>query len=155
MIKKVTIMVLACMLFASSAHAKFVYCSEKHSTCMPIKDTHVYGVKGLLYESYKSLPANIAKQVAAKYARAIAWLEKTHKEDKKYKLENINSPDAKLIIAAIEMILNLIAEHGNLVEDNITRWADIGQQIVAEYSEKGGKVHWKLYMKKQGKKSEQ
>ena len=151
-IKKATIALLACMFFASSAHAKLIYCSSTHKTCMPLDKIHVYGIKGLLYESLNNLPIDIRKQTIVKYARAIVWLEKAHNDEKKHKLEKTNSQDANLIKGAIEIILNLISKHDTLVQESLARWTNIGQQVVAEYAEKDGKISWKLYLKKETKK---
>lgn len=135
------------MIFSTTAHAAISYC--KNGTCQEFTEVHISGIKGLLYESTTHFTAKEKERYIAPMARAISWLERIHKDKKKYKLEKLTSDEAKIIIATVNLIIQVVSREIDVPDEYLKRWTRIGKRVIAvKTTSKDKKNQWKILLKK-------
>jgi len=131
------------------AQAKLFYNDKE------LVDFHISSIKGFLYDLVQTQEIAIKKQIIAKFARTIVWLEKKHRDEKKHELKKNKTKDKnviediKLIKASIKYLaLIQKGEDPDISPKVIEYWAKRGRRVVAEYEiQKDNKVHWVLKLK--------
>jgi hypothetical protein len=135
-------LILLLLIFSFEAQAKITYNKKL------FHDAHIITVRGFLYEVMESQESSIKKQIASKIARTIVWLDKIHKSKKIYEITKIKTKDANLVNASIKYIVNVssgdIGANPIQIEEMLTRWYILGENLIAEYKNKHGKISWKL-----------
>ena len=144
-------LILIFLLIPTVAYAKIKLCEEE---CRPLQTEHVQTVKGFLYEMVSNQTLDIKKQLSPKFARAIVWLEKLHKDKVLYVMTKYKTEDADLVTAAVNVIVDVaMGRIPNMPpEQTIVRWTNLGSKVVAKYKiikhDKKTTVKWKLELSK-------
>jgi len=127
------------LLFTTSVFATVSY--NKH----PFKTNHINTIKGLIYEMAKN-PSMLKQEIRMKFlpvfAKALVWVDKAHNDKKKvYEIADSSADDKQVLQAVVQHIV-FIAEgaNGTVTEEDanrmLTKWHDLGSNVVATYSEK-------------------
>ena len=144
-------LILIFLLIPAMAQAKIKLCEDK---CTPLQIEHVHTIKGFLYEIVSNQTLEIKKELSPKFARAIVWLEKIHKDKAMHVITKHKTEDAKFVTSAVNIIVDVaMGRIPNMpAQQTITRWTDLGSKVVARYkTTKHGKkttVKWKLELSK-------
>tara|TARA_R110000824_G_scaffold67377_5_gene174476 strand:- start:4831 stop:5358 length:528 start_codon:yes stop_codon:yes gene_type:complete len=154
--KKLLILATLINLIPLSAYAKLEYCNKNiRNGCFELKSDHLITIKGLLYETGHSQTAEKKKVFLPHIAKTIVWLDKMHKDTNTHKLINLEKDDrAKLVNESVNFIIRTVSGYYPRVDPQkeITRWATVGEKVIAEYEEKtiNNKpvVKYKLELKK-------
>lgn len=135
-------LILLLLIFSFEAQAKVTYNKKL------FHDAHIITVRGFLYEVVENQEPSVKKQIAPKIARTIVWLDKIHKSKKTHEITKIKTEDANLVNASIKYIVNVssgdMGANPVQIEEILTRWYILGENLVAEYKNRRGKISWKL-----------
>jgi hypothetical protein len=133
------------------AEAKIVLCKK---TCSELRNEHIEPIKGLIYELSQRQGAETKKQFAIHAAKTIVWIDKLHKDEKIYNLEDYKNDDrASLVNTCIKYIISVVnGQEGLPIDETLNRWGLTGKRVVAEYKEeiikKQKVIKWKLELSK-------
>jgi len=145
------LVILFSLMFPTVSNAGLIYCDKE---CFKLKDSQITTIKGLLYEVAESQNKKTKKTFLPHVAETIVWMDKKHKEEKVYKLEDLKKDDkANLINTSISFILDVLYGRTKFNPRVVLyHWGIVGEKVIAEYKEKivdkKTVIEYKLELKK-------
>lgn len=141
--KKLISIIFISLFLSSTAYAKVTLNNSV------MTDDHLYTIKGMLYDvthTEEAIKDKETNKALPKLARAITWINDCHGSKKVYRLEQIKTEEAKTIINAVKVILNVTNGKypGFPVEEAMARWHNLGTRITVQYAKTKEKVTWKF-----------
>lgn len=140
-------MMLIVCLWCTSAFAKVTLNSNF------LTEKHILTLKGLMYEAITTHDdIKVKIEFMPKFAAAIVWLDKIHKDKKVHELHKYKTETSELLLSAIDNVIHLVND-GQLSSQEVNQilkhWAGLGERVLARYKKKNGKLaNWKLSLKK-------
>jgi hypothetical protein len=122
-------------MFPTISNAGIVYCNKQ---CFMLESDHLVTIKGILYEIAQEQSKESQKTFLPHVADTIVWMEKKHKEEKKYKLIDLDKDDrAKLVSQTVDLIVDVLSGKTKFdPQVAMIRWTKTGFKVLAEYTEK-------------------
>jgi hypothetical protein len=147
--KKLIPIIIILFCFTCVAQAKVTYNNSI------VADIHLNTIKGLLYNlthpeyAITDTEKQEIQVLLPKFSKAVVWLMARHNSATSYRLERLRNEEAKTVMHAITMIVDLVQGKypGIPTERALARWTRIGSRVQASYqivSNKPVQIKWKF-----------